>query len=46
MDGDCCKRLGPISGGLFRRIEPNGGGGRNPGGADGGNDVTVASGTN
>lgn len=45
IDGGCCKRVGPNSGGLFNRIEPTGGGGRNPGGADGGSDVTVASGT-
>lgn len=44
IDGDCCKRFGPISGGLFNRIGPSGGGGRKLGGAEGGNDVTVASG--
>lgn len=46
IEDDCCKRFAvPAMSGLFNRIGPTGGGGaRNPDAADGGSDVTVASG--
>lgn len=39
--GGCCKRFGPISGGLeVKRIGPTDGGGMKGGAVDGGNEVT------